>query len=217
MGPRVVEMRYGPDPKALGAVVTHLRSGGLLAMPTETVYGFGCIPESAPVKELQRLKSRGTGKPFLLLVPSRKSVPELRWGSDARDLAEIFWPGALTLILEDPEGRFPEGVRSDGGGVAIRVSPHPVAKAVVEALDGPLVSTSANPPGEAPALSGREALETALALGAGDRLWVLEGGALGSSPPSTIVDCTGPTPRVVRAGSLAVERLRCVVANVHEE
>ncbi|MBT8395851.1 MAG: L-threonylcarbamoyladenylate synthase [Gemmatimonadetes bacterium] len=217
MGPRELDLRWGPDPERLREVASHLLAGGLVAMPTETVYGFGGVPEKAPLMELQRLKDRGPEKPFLLLVPSAESVPELRWGPDARELAGVFWPGALTLILEDPEGRFPEGVRSEGGGVAIRVSPHPVAKAVVEAVNGPLVSTSANTPGGPPALTAPEALKTARILGAGDLLWVLDGGPLAPSSPSTIVDCTGPRPVVRREGSLKVDRLKCVLPGIHEQ
>ena len=217
MEPRLVDMRWTEhDPVVLDLVAAHLEEGGLVAMPTETVYGFGCVPEVSPMRELQRLKGRGPEKPFLLLVPGIDSVPELSWVPEALDFAAVFWPGALTLILLDPTGRFPEGVRNSDGGVAIRVSPHPLAKAVVTTLGRPMVSTSANTPGGLPARTAEQAGETARGLGAGDGLWVLDGGPLLPSDPSTIIDCTGPFPVVRRVGAISVNRLRCVLPEVHE-
>jgi L-threonylcarbamoyladenylate synthase len=217
VGPRLLEMRWDePDPAVLELVAQHLVEGGLVAMPTETVYGFGCVPEASPMRELQRLKGRGPEKPFILLIPGADSVPELDWVPEAREFAEVFWPGALTLILMDPTGKFPSGVRNSDGGVAIRVSPHPLAKAVVTTLGGPIVSTSANTPGGLPALTAKEAMETAQGLGAGDEVWVLDGGPLLPSDPSTIIDCTGPVPVVRRVGAIPVNRLRCVLPEIHE-
>jgi L-threonylcarbamoyladenylate synthase len=216
MEPRVLEM-WGdpPDPELITMVVHHLEGGGLVAMPTETVYGFGAALKGAAVKEIQRLKARGPEKPFLVLVPGMESVAGLAWTSQARDFAETFWPGGLTLILEDPDGLFPLGVRSAEGTVAIRQSPHPVARGIVEALGQPLISTSANPPGGVPSLSAQEALETAVSLGAGADLWVLDGGPLGPSEASTVVDCTGAEPMVTRHGSILLDRLRCVLPGLH--
>jgi L-threonylcarbamoyladenylate synthase len=205
-----------PDQAVLGLVAGHLSEGGLVAMPTETVYGFGCLPEVSPLIELQRLKDRGPEKPFLLLIPGVEFVPELEWVPEALEFAEVFWPGALTLILSDPTGRFPAGVRSSKGGVAVRVSPHPLAKAVLTRLGGPLVSTSANGPGGLPALSAEEALAAAEGLGADHRLWVLDGGPLRPSDSSTIVDCTGSRPVIRRLGAIPVNRLRCVLPEIHE-
>jgi len=212
MEPRLLKV-WGdpPDAELLGVVARHLASGGLVAMPTETVYGFGAALKEASLLALQRMKGRGGEKPFLVLVPGVESVSDLRWTPLALELARVFWPGALTLVLRDDENRFPPGVRSARGTVAVRQSPHPVCRGVVEALDEPLVSTSANPPGGIAALSAAEALETARALGAGDQLWVLDGGLLPPSRPSTIVDCTGPEPVMLRAGSIPLNRLRCVL------
>jgi L-threonylcarbamoyladenylate synthase len=216
VGPRTVDVRLGdPAPELLDQVVSHLRSQGIVVMPTETVYGFSCLLRDPPLRELRRLKGREGDSPFLLLVPDAASVSDLAWTPQARELAEVFWPGALTLVLRDLSRRFPEGVRSREDGVAVRVSPHPVARAVVEGVGEPMVSTSANPPGGPPALSAREALTAAVALGADESLWVLDGGTLSPSEPSTIVDCTGPGPVVLRAGAVPVYRLRCVLPEIH--
>jgi L-threonylcarbamoyladenylate synthase len=205
-----------PDPARLEWVVGHLSEGGLLALPTETVYGFGCAADPGPVDDLMTLKGRGPDRPFLVLVPDREAVARLAWTEEARELARVFWPGALTLILEDPEGLFPPGIRSPRGTVAVRRTPHSLARRVVEALGRPMVSTSANLPCAPPALSAREAWLAARALVAGPRLWVLDGGALDPSEPSTLVDCTGSEPKILRAGAVPVHRLRCVLPEIHD-
>ncbi|MGW8267341.1 MAG: L-threonylcarbamoyladenylate synthase [Longimicrobiales bacterium] len=212
MQPRLLKI-WGepPDPELLSVITRHLRKGGLVAMPTETVYGFSSTLDSKPLTELLRMKGRGGEKPFLILVPDVATVSDLVWTPEALELARAFWPGALTLVLTDGGERFPIGVRSARGTVAIRRSPHPVARGVVEALAAPLVSTSANPPGGLPALSAEEAREAARSLGAGGGFWVLDGGPLSPSPPSTVVDCSGSRAVVLRVGSIPVNRLRCVL------
>ena len=212
MEPRLLEV-LGDPPEAdiLAMVARHLDSEGVVAIPTETVYGFGSALRDRAIREVQRLKGRGMDQPFLILVSGPQAVSDLEWTPLATELSEIFWPGALTLILKDPHRRFPPGVRSLDGKVAIRHSPHPMALGLVEALGEPIISTSVNPPGEVPALTAREAMEISRSLGAGGNLWVLDGGRLPPSHPSTIVDCSRAEPVVVRAGSIPVNRLRCVL------
>lgn len=210
-GPTTLDFRAPPfDAEVLREVVEHLRSGGLVAYPTETVYGFGCALVPGALERLLALKGRDPDRPLLLLVPEGDGTGDLRWTAEARELAAAFWPGALTLVLADPNERFPPGIRSPEGGVAVRRTPHPVAAALVEALAAPLTSTSANRPGDAPALSAEEAEAAARSLGAGAEMWVLDGGTLAPSPPSTVVDCTGPEIRVLRPGAVPPQRLRCV-------
>lgn len=215
MAPRLLDFCGGvPAPDLLGAVVDHLRHQRLVAMPTETVYGFSCLLEESPLSEIKRLKVREGERPFLLLIPHAGVVSHLDWTPEARALAATFWPGALTLVLRDSNRTFPAGVRSLQDGVAVRISPHPVARAVVERVGEAMVSTSANPPGGAPALTAQEALEAAVALGAGDNLWVLDGGPLPPSEPSTILDFTGPKPLVRRVGAIPLHRVRSVLPDV---
>ena len=211
-GPRLVG--DPADAAVLASVVRHLREGGLAAIPTETVYGFGCAIQEEALAKLQQLKGRGEDKPFLILVPGVEAVSRLDWTPLARELAGVFWPGALTLVLRDGAQSFPRGVRSPKGTVAVRQSPNPVARSVVDRLMEPIVSTSANPPGGPPALSAREALDVAGSLGAGDDFWVLDGGTLSPSKPSTVVDCSEEEPVVLRAGSIPLNRLRCVLPDL---
>ena len=217
MDPRVLKV-FGvpPDMGILSTVTEHLKAGGLVAMPTETVYGFGGTAHGGPLRELQRLKGRGGERPFLILVPDVEAVSDLAWTPSALELAGTFWPGALTLVLRDQRGRFPPGIRSPRGTVAVRQSPHPLAKCLIEALEEPLISTSANPPGGRPALSAEEALDAARSLGAGEELWVLDAGPLDPSAPSTVIDCTGAEPVVIRAGSIPVARVRCVLPGLED-
>lgn len=201
----------------LDPVVEHLHLGGLVAHPTETVYGFGGSATVAGVAALRRLKRRPEERDVLVLLPSHDAVPDLVWTQYARDLASVFWPGALTLVLADPSGSFPPGVRSATGGVAVRVTSHPVTRMLVERMGVPLTSTSANAPGDPAAATAEDALAVARAAGAGEDLWVLDAGRLSPSAPSTVVDCTGPAPVVIREGATPVNRLRCVLPGIHGE
>ena len=195
-------------------MVEHLRGGGLVAYPTETVYGFGCLLREPALARLVALKGRGADKPLLLLVPGRSAVAGLAWTEEARELAQVFWPGALTLVLGDPGGTFPAATRRRDGAVAVRESPHPLVRKLLALVGEPITSTSANREGEAPATDGDAALAVAEALGAGDEMWVLDQGALPASAPSTIVDCAGGEPRVLRAGATPAYRLRCVLGGI---
>lgn len=215
MGPSVLDLRGTlPDAGALAPAVEHLRSGGVVAYPTETVYGFGglCVPDA--VARVRALKRREADRPLLALIRDVDDARELAWPDYARELATLFWPGAVTLVLADPRGIFPDGVRSGAGGVAVRVSPHPLVTALLAALEAPLTSSSANAPGEEPARSGADALAVARVLGAGGELLVLDGGTLPPSEPSTLIDCTGPAPRVLRQGSVPLSRLRCALPEI---
>ncbi|MDT8341823.1 MAG: 2-C-methyl-D-erythritol 4-phosphate cytidylyltransferase [Longimicrobiales bacterium] len=212
----VTDVRAFDPSTDLESALEVARRDGILVYPTETVYGFGGRLTPAAVSAVLGLKARDQTRPLLVLVPGAEAVPGLRWTAEARALADAFWPGALTLVLADPDGAFPPGVRSPEGGVAVRRSPHPVASALVAALGEPLTSTSANAPGRPPAREGREALAAALATGPVAPVHLLDAGALPPSPPSTIVDCTAARPRVLRAGSIPVSRLRCVLPDLQD-
>jgi L-threonylcarbamoyladenylate synthase len=208
-----VDLRADPDAD-LETTVRHLRADGVIAYPTETVYGFGSTLSSKGIAAVKNLKSRGEEKPIIVLIGAMEQVAGLVWTDAARELAKIFWPGAVTLVLADPQGVFPKGVHNQDGGVAVRLSPQPVVRRLIAALDGPLTSTSVNGPGERPARSGSEAADVIRRMGRSD-VHVLDAGTLPHSLSSTIIDCTGVTPTVLREGSVPVGRLRCAIPEIH--
>ena len=210
---RVADLRGYPDAD-LGAVVEHIQAGGLVAYPTETVYGIGGACTSEAAARVREVKGRGEGKPLIALVPDIEGVEALDWTADARELATIFWPGSVTLVLRDPDGLFPPGVRDPGRNtVGVRVSPHPIASRLVEALGAPLTSTSLNRSGEPPITTGSDARAFLKTIDAPD-VWLIDGGTLPASAASTVVDCTGPRPRVLREGAIPTVRLRCAIPEI---
>lgn len=201
---------------AIPRAVEHLRGGGLLAYPTETVYGLGSLPAAEPLAALSRLKGRAPDKPYLLLISGRPMAEAwgLAFNASASALARVFWPGPLTLVLPGGEGRLPPALRGAEGGIAVRHTSHPGIARLVAALDAPLTSTSANRPGEPPAPGVSALVETFRAAVDAGQLLVLDGGVLGNVPPSTVVDCTGPAPRMVRAGAVILDELRRAVGGL---
>ena len=195
---------------ALSQVLGHLRAGGLLAYPTETVYGLGSRPRETDVRSLAALKGRAPEKPFLMLVASREMAEAqgLAFNESARALARAFWPGPLTLVLPGGGGRLPDLLRGPEGGVAVRWTSQPHVARLVTQLGEPLTSTSANLPGAAPAPGADAVLRDFAGAVTDGRLLVLDGGVLGNRPPSTVVDCTGPVPRVIRSGAVSLPELR---------
>ena len=211
---RLLDVRRDPEAD-LAEVVAHVRSGGLIAYPTETVYGLGGACTPGGVRAVRGAKGRADERPLLALVPSVGSVGHLRWTDAARELASIFWPGPLTLVLQDPEHIFPAGVRNPStDAVGVRVTSHPVAARLVEALGMPLISTSLNEPGGVPAASGSDARAVLERLGSPD-VWLVDAGTLPPSAPSTVVDCTRAKPVVLREGVVPLARLRCAIPEIH--
>jgi L-threonylcarbamoyladenylate synthase len=194
---------------SLAAVIDHLRQGGLIAYPTETVYGFGGLVRDDALGSLSALKSRDESKPFLLLIRSAADVPELRWTAAARTLADRFWPGPLTLALR-VHGRFPARILSEEGTLAVRATPHDGLRVLLAGLAEPITSSSANLPRAATATNADD-VEAILQELNRDDVMVLDGGELPESAPSTIVDCSEERPRVLRAGAITFEALNQVV------
>lgn len=195
---------------SLSGTIAHLQAGRVLAYPTETVYGFGGAVDEKSVQTLIRLKGRAPGKPFLLLVASSEMVTrlDLRLTGYAAQLAARHWPGPLTLVLPGGVRRVPDRLRGPEGGIAVRWTSHPGIQRLLLAYGDPITSTSANRPGVPPAQSALDVIDQwphALARGI---LRVLDGGRLTPSAPSTVVDCTGARPRVIRPGAIASATLR---------
>jgi L-threonylcarbamoyladenylate synthase len=197
--------------QALPGAIAHLNARKVLAYPTETVYGFGGGVDRESVSNLIALKGRPENKPFLLIVSSSEMITRLglHLTSYASQLAARFWPGPLTLVLPGGEHRVPEQLRGPEGGIAVRWTPHRGLARLVQAYGEPITSTSANRPGVPPATNAHEIIEQWT-----DALHILDGGQLSHSPPSTVVDCTGKRPRVIRPGAVSAEALRASVPDV---
>jgi L-threonylcarbamoyladenylate synthase len=202
--------------EAIPRAVAHLKKGGLLAYPTETVYGLGSRAREEDVNALAALKGRRKDKPFLLLISGRAMAEAfgLVFNQAAEALARAFWPGPLTLVLPGAEGKLPDSLRGPEGGIAVRWTSHPGIAKLVAQLGEPITSTSANRAG-GPTAPGVEALTKLFADAVAEgTLLVLDGGVLGNVPPSTVVDCTRPVPKLVREGAIPRSELHRVAGSL---
>jgi len=195
---------------SLSTTIAHLQAGGVLAYPTETVYGFGSAVDVDSVERLVNLKRRPSAKPFLLLVSSSDMIARLglHLTSAAARIAARHWPGPVTLVLPGGERRVPDRLRGPEGGVAVRWTPHVGLTRLIQAYGDPITSTSANLPGVPPAMSATEILQQWSDAVTRGKIRVLDGGRLSPSNPSTVVDCTGQRPRVIRPGAVPASTLR---------
>ncbi len=190
--------------------VAALRAAELVVYPTETFYGLGADPFSAVA--LERLfvaKGREAGKTVALIAADTDSALALarEVSPVARRLADMFWPGALTLVLPARAG-LPAEIVGSGGGIGVRVSSHPVARALAAGLGHPLTATSANRAGEPPARTLDEARASL-----GDKVKVfLEGGTLDAASPSTVVAVENDSWRLIRAGAISEIQLAAALS-----
>lgn len=195
---------------SISGTIAHLQQGGVLAYPTETLYGFGTAVDREAVEALVQLKQRPPSKPFLLLIVGSDMLArlDLHLSREASRLAARHWPGPVTLVLPGGDRRVPDRLRGPEGGVAVRWTPHEGLQRLIRAYGDPITSTSANRPRQPPAMSAFDIVDQwgdAIARG---RLRVLDGGRLEPSQPSTVVDCTTERPRVIRPGAVPASVLR---------
>jgi L-threonylcarbamoyladenylate synthase len=199
-----------PEQRTVGldAAAAAIARGELVLVPTDTVYGVAADAFSpTAVAGLLTAKNRGRAMPVPVLVGEASTLAGLTMSVPrvAKRLAEAFWPGGLTLVIEHaPSLAWDLGDAE--GTVAIRLPDDDVVRALLRRT-GPLAVSSANRSGRPAATSAEEATAQ---LGEHAAV-VLDGGPRAGSAPSTIVDCTGPVPRVLRVGAVSVERLREVV------
>jgi len=193
-----------PTRVTLRAAVDTLRAGGVVALPTETFYGLA-VPalDAGSVRRLFELKGRPDSKPLLVLVDSVAMAETVACVTTAaRDLMMRYWPGALTLVLP-AHARVPSVVTAGTGTLGLRLSPHPVARGLVELLGEPVTAPSANPNGLAPPTTAAGVLayfRDAIDL-------VLDGGTTPGGEPSTVLDLTVEPSRVLRQGAVVVRDL----------
>lgn len=192
--------------------VAILKQGGLVAFPTDTVYGLGAcayIPQA--VERVYQVKGRPKDMALPLLVANNTQISEV-----AENIPPVAWllirrflPGALTLVL--PKSRLVLDVVTAGGKtVGVRIPAHPVPIALIEGLAAPIVGTSANLTGQPSPLTADEVYAQL-----GDKVdLIIDGGRCPGGRESTVVDVTGETPVVLREGAISIEELKKVCADI---
>lgn len=202
-----------PDARAAGldAAEAAIGRGELVLLPTDTVYGVAADAFTpAAVTGLLAAKNRGRTMPVPVLIGEASTLAGLtvNLSATAHDLAQAFWPGGLTLVVEHaPSLAWDLGDAE--GTVAVRLPDDELARDLLRRT-GPLAVSSANRSGRPAATTAAQAVEQ---LGSHAAV-VLDGGPRSDSAASTIVDCTGPVPRVLRVGAVPVDRLRDVVPDL---
>ncbi|HXX30334.1 MAG TPA: L-threonylcarbamoyladenylate synthase [Myxococcaceae bacterium] len=198
-----------PTPDVLRRAVDLLRQGGLVGLPTETVYGLAADAENElAVRRIFAVKGRPSTHPLIVHLGSAEAVPAWvnRLPAEAERLARAFWPGPLTLVLPR-SARASDTVTGGQGTVAVRVPAHPVALAVLGAFGGGLAAPSANRFGRVSPTQAGHVVEDL-----GDEVdLVLDGGRCSVGLESTIVDLSGPEPAVLRPGGVSLEALESVL------
>lgn len=191
-----------PEEPALRAAAEAVLRGGVIAFPTDTLYGLGCsLFDVLAVEMVARLKRRDPSLAVISLIPE----PRQAWGlaSEVSEVAERlihkYWPGPLSLIFH-AAAIVPARVRGAGGTVALRCPKDTLCQRLLERIGGPVVSSSANLSGQPPAQSAAEVIRVF-----GNQLdLILDGGDRHGGVASTLVDVSGPKPRLLRAGLLDV-------------
>jgi L-threonylcarbamoyladenylate synthase len=193
-------------PENIVAAAAYLRAGGLVAMPTETVYGLAAIATSAPaVALIYSAKRRPAFNPLIAHFADAESARrEAQFNASAQELAAAFWPGALTIVAPvSGNCRVSLLARAGLDTVALRVPAHAVARGLIEASGSPLVAPSANRSGT---VSATRAEHVAADL-AGEVDWILDDGPSPLGLESTIVACVSDTVRLLRPGAISCEAL----------
>ena len=201
------------DPRALEFAVRLLHAGELVCFPTDTVYGLGAaVSNEEAVRRMFSVKGRAPSKPVPLLAADSLMA---EWVGEmtplAQKLASKFWPGALTLVVPKKSGFFSLAL---GGQqtVALRVPGHDFPRDVAKMLGEPITGTSANRSGSRPPVSAPE-----VAFQMGDLVPLVIDGGRGGGKESTVVDTTGESVKILRAGAVSREELARVLGKALEE
>jgi L-threonylcarbamoyladenylate synthase len=199
------------DPAGYAEAVRILRSGGIVALPTDTVYGIGvALDAERGIERLFEAKGRPADRAIMLLLDSADQARAVgSWPPAAAGLAAAFWPGGLTLVVDQlPSAGLPRELTAGAPTIGLRMPDHACPRALAAAV-GPLPVTSANLSGLPPA---RDATEIAAQLG--DAVdCVVDGGPARGGPASTVVDCTVAPVRILRVGAVGEDAIaECLAA-----
>lgn len=186
-----------------------LKQGGIVAFPTDTVYGLGAVfDDERAVRRIFAAKGREEKKPLSILVADSAQVELLsdiksgEMAQKAARLMEKYWPGALTLIFRKKSG-IPDAVTAGGETIGIRMPDLKVTRDLIRAAGKPLAAPSANTSGKRSAVCAQEVLEDLN----GKIDMVIDGGTCPVGVASTVVDMTGDTPRILREGVITAEMI----------
>jgi len=211
-GPRIVTV----DDVALDAASEQLASGGLIVMPTETVYGLaGSTRDSGALEKIYKLKGRPGNNPLIAHVLGADEARGLvhGWNDCCDQLAERFWPGPLTIILQRDES---VPALASGGleTLAVRSPSHPVARALMTRFGHPISAPSANRSGDVSPTCAEHVLSDYLGVEEAGDLVVLDGGPCDVGIESTVLDLSGSDPHILRPGIVSAEDLAEVIGKV---
>lgn len=189
-----------------------LRAGGLVAFPTETVYGLGANAlDEAAVARVFEVKGRPRFDPLIVHVAERRWIPQLvtEFPPQAQQLADRFWPGPLTLVLPKTD-RVPDLVTAGAQTVAVRIPDHPLALALLQAVDLPIAAPSANPFGRISPTTAEHVRDQL-----GERIdLILDGGPCRVGVESTVLQLSGGVARLLRPGGVTLEEIESVIGPV---
>ncbi len=204
-------MTAGPEEIAMA--VARLRAGGLVAFPTETVYGLGADAfDAAAIAQVFALKGRPANNPLIVHVAGESMARTVvaQWSQEARELAAAFWPGPLTMVLPRSP-RVPDIVTGGGDTVGVRCPAHHITLSLLEAFGRPLVGPSANRSGRVSPTTAEHVREAF----AHDEVYVLDGGPCRAGIESTVVTLAQSPVRILRPGLVSAGQiakvLRCEV------
>lgn len=194
--------------ETLDPIIPLLLDGAVIIYPTETVYGLGGIVREDVVTKITRIKGRPTEFGLILLMPSIRHV--LQWAEPYQHprllrLAQAFWPGPLTIVISASHS-VPEFILREDHTLAVRISSHRFCLALIQKLQQPFISTSANLHGEPPARKASEALRALPGVNI-----CVDGGTLSAGRPSTILSLASESPRILRSGPISRENIEKVL------
>ena len=196
--------------ETIAQAVAALRAGAVVVYPTETFYGLAADASNpAALEQIFAIKGRDAAKTIALIAHDLETAFAIasEVPPSAQTLAHAFWPGPLTLVIPARAG-IPAALVGPDGGVGVRVSSHPVARALARGVGRTITATSANRSGAPPA---RTIAEARAALGGAVKVYV-DGGTLTGGRPSTVLGCERAGVRLLRAGAIGIEEIEAVLA-----
>jgi L-threonylcarbamoyladenylate synthase len=188
-----------------------LKKGGVIAFPTDTVYGLGAVYDDiAAAERIYSVKNRPLKMALPVLVADERQMGQIARdiSPEARRLMESFRPGYLTLVLKKTAS-VPDIVTGGGETVAVRITSHPIPLALIKGIGRPIIATSANRHGQPTAITAGDARREI-----GDKIDLIIEGLCPVGVESTIIDVTGDVPRIVRRGAITKEEIELICPNI---